>query len=441
MKIQCSECNSTYNINEDIIPDKGRKVKCPKCQNLIELFKPEFPILSVEELMENDQKDISRTEKEYEVNSKTKKCPYCAEEILIAAKKCKHCRSNLAENDSKSTYYKEVRVSKPIKKKYLIAIPVLCLLLIVGYVGTGPFITLHAIKTGIAERDSEKLAENIDFPTLRQNLKEQFNALLLSEAASELKDNPFTALAMGFASKLADGIVDSFVTPAMLARLMAGETSINTDQINSASPQVIGKDDLFKNARFNFDSTKKFSIWVPNDEDDEVRFLLTRNGLEWKLSNIILSKKWAYGVDSPLERQVIEKETIDPGVSGLSFNGVTGSFVQSTKAGQLFVIKGMVSNEYPKSRSFILVKGNILDEKGQVLKRKMAYAGNTIPEQELKSMTLDQINSQLKNRSGKGNINLNVEPKRAIPFMIILDNLPENLSEFNVEAVNSSPAH
>jgi predicted Zn finger-like uncharacterized protein len=78
------------------------------------------------------------------------------------------------------------------------------------------------------------------------------------------------------------------------------------------------------------------------------------------------------------------EETIDPGASRLSFKGVTGSFVQSTKAGQLFVIKGMVVNDYSKGRSFILVKGTILDDKAQVVKRKMAYAGNTIRKNKLK---------------------------------------------------------
>jgi len=133
------------------------------------------------------------------------------------------------------------------------------------------------------------------------------------------------------------------------------------------------------------------------------------------------------------------QESIDAGISKLSFRGVTGSFVQSDKAGQLFVIKGMVANEYSKSRSYILIKGTILDDKGQVVKRKMVYAGNTFSEKEIKGMTLEQIDVGLKNRPGKGNINLNISPNRAIPFMIILGDLPENLSEFTVEAVSSSP--
>ena len=132
-------------------------------------------------------------------------------------------------------------------------------------------------------------------------------------------------------------------------------------------------------------------------------------------------------------------QTIDAGISKLSFKGVTGTFIQSAKGDQLFVIKGMVVNEYPGSRSYILVKGTILDSKGQVVKRKLAYAGNTFPENRIKEMTMDQINKQLKNRPGNGNINVDVAPGRAIPFMIILGKLPEDLSEFTVEAVSSSP--
>ena len=129
----------------------------------------------------------------------------------------------------------------------------------------------------------------------------------------------------------------------------------------------------------------------------------------------------------------------DPGVRRLSFKSITGSFVQSNKAGMLFLIKGMVANNYSTSRSFILIKGSILDDKGQVVKTKLAYAGNIFAEGELKEMTLDQINQALRNRPGKNDIDLNVRPQAAVPFMVIFEDLPENLSEFTVEAVSSAP--
>ncbi len=54
-------------------------------------------------------------------------------------------------------------------------------------------------------------------------------------------------------------------------------------------------------------------------------------------------------------------------------------------------------------------------------------------------MPLVDINNELKNRLGRKNANASVQPEAAIPFTIVIENLPENLSEFTVEAVSSSP--
>jgi len=132
-------------------------------------------------------------------------------------------------------------------------------------------------------------------------------------------------------------------------------------------------------------------------------------------------------------------EVKDPGVRRLSFNAVNGKFYQSSKAGNLFCIQGIILNKYPGSRSFIRVKGSLLDEKGAAVKQKLAFAGNTFLESELKDMSLEQINQGLANRTGKGNANVNVKPQASVPFMIVFEELPENLSEFTVEAVSSAP--
>jgi predicted Zn finger-like uncharacterized protein len=128
----------------------------------------------------------------------------------------------------------------------------------------------------------------------------------------------------------------------------------------------------------------------------------------------------------------------DLGVRRLAFKAVSGKFVQSEQAGQLFVVRGMVSNNYPRSRSLILVKGTILDDQGKVVKTKLAYAGNVFSEKEMKEMPLEEINQAMRNRFGKGRMNVNIQPQRTVPFMIVFEDLPDNLSEFTVEAVSSS---
>ena len=134
-----------------------------------------------------------------------------------------------------------------------------------------------------------------------------------------------------------------------------------------------------------------------------------------------------------------KKGPVDPGVRLLEFNSVTGSFVESEMNGRLFVIRGVVGIKYPKPRSYILIKGNILDNKGKVVKSKQSYAGNTFIEEEIKTLPLEEIKKAMENRDGMARKNFNLPSGGTIPFMIVFDNLPDNLSEFTVEAVSSSP--
>jgi predicted Zn finger-like uncharacterized protein len=136
----------------------------------------------------------------------------------------------------------------------------------------------------------------------------------------------------------------------------------------------------------------------------------------------------------------VEKTTvIDKGIRRLSFKAVTGSFVKTEKEGRLFVIKGMVTNGYAKNRRFILIKGTILDEKGNVVREKLAYAGNSFTKEELSELSLAELEKAMKNRLGRDGKNANIAPDGSVPFTIIFEKLPENLSEFTVEAVSSSP--
>ena len=170
--------------------------------------------------------------------------------------------------------------------KKIMWIVVVVLVIAVSYVAAGPFLTVSAIKTGVAEQNSEKLSDNIEFSVLRQNLKDQLNVMMLENSTSGLEDNPFAALAIGLATKMVDGIVDSFVTPSGLAAIMKGKKPPTIKDTGSSTSTP--KDDLFQNSRFSYDSINKFSIWVPDENGEESRFVLQRYGFSWKLVNIVI---------------------------------------------------------------------------------------------------------------------------------------------------------
>jgi hypothetical protein len=170
--------------------------------------------------------------------------------------------------------------------KKIIALMAFLAIVITSYFAAGPYITIHKIKSGIEHQDPEKISAQVNFTALRTNLKEQFNALFIKQTASDLKDNPFAPLGMVFASKLIDGMVDAFVTPTSLTNLMEGKKPKQPQSEEGTQEADSKKPEPFKGARYTYDSISKFSAWVKDDKGKETRFVFTRKGLSWKLSNI-----------------------------------------------------------------------------------------------------------------------------------------------------------
>ena len=126
-----------------------------------------------------------------------------------------------------------------------------------------------------------------------------------------------------------------------------------------------------------------------------------------------------------------------PAVKLLGITELKGAFVDSQSLGRLFVIRGMVVNRSTKHRGSIMVRATILDDKGRAVRSAQSYAGNTIEDSELAKADMPGILSLMGNKTGKDNVNVSVAPGAAIPFMVVFESLPDNLSEFAVEPSSS----
>jgi predicted Zn finger-like uncharacterized protein len=117
---------------------------------------------------------------------------------------------------------------------------------------------------------------------------------------------------------------------------------------------------------------------------------------------------------------------------------ISYQMIENAKAGNLFVIKGRVKNEYDHARSFIRVTGKVY-RKGNVLaKTATVYGGNLLSETELASWDMTTINRKLQNRFGNRKSNVKVKAGMVVPFMIVFDNVPANLDEYTVEVAGST---
>ena len=171
-----------------------------------------------------------------------------------------------------------------------------------------------------------------------------------------------------------------------------------------------------------------------------IRILILILLLVGAVSALVFSKPDLLPESIPFLKRPTKEQALDMGTKRLSFRNLEGSFVDSSTAGKLFVVKGSVSNNYPDKRSFIRLRSNILDSKGKITKSKIVYAGNPISNNDLQTLSTEEINKRILNRAGRNNINMNIPPNASIPFIFVFDNLPEDMSEFTVEAISSYPA-
>ncbi len=146
--------------------------------------------------------------------------------------------------------------------------------------------------------------------------------------------------------------------------------------------------------------------------------------------------------DLPYINEIFESEKKDPAgalkITPLE-STINGEYFTSSKAGNLFVVKGTVKNEYDHPRSFIKVKVNLFSKGGVLSKTKTVYCGNVLSNLDIENLDFKTITKRLMNRNGDRKSNTNVKPKAEIPFMAIFSNLPDDINMFNVETDGSAP--
>lgn len=99
-------------------------------------------------------------------------------------------------------------------KKIAIAAAVAAVALLATTYAT-PYYTLHQMKTALAERDAAAFSSHVDFPALRESVKQQMNgAMADSVKAVGASNNPFAAMGQAVASAMLGKVIDAMVTPA-----------------------------------------------------------------------------------------------------------------------------------------------------------------------------------------------------------------------------------
>jgi predicted Zn finger-like uncharacterized protein len=118
---------------------------------------------------------------------------------------------------------------------------------------------------------------------------------------------------------------------------------------------------------------------------------------------------------------------------------ISGYYVENNHEGRMFVVHGKVVNEFIEARASISVAGLVYDRQGKVIARQTAFCGNSMSKSQLRSQPFARMEERMNNEFGEFLTNINVEPKKAVPFTIVFRDLTEEVAEFGVEVVDSKP--
>lgn len=159
--------------------------------------------------------------------------------------------------------------------------------LILGLLGissliNGPYLSLSRLDKALHMQDEQQLQECIDFPRLREHLKQQIDARNLEPNSSALETSPLAVVGRSFASSMAENLVDTLLAPEGLIRLL--QPAPETEGPAAAEPPS-----LFRYARTAFASVNRFWVWVPSAQG-EVQLTLQREGLTWRLTELRLPR-------------------------------------------------------------------------------------------------------------------------------------------------------
>ncbi|MDR0182266.1 DUF2939 domain-containing protein [Lysobacter arvi] len=176
--------------------------------------------------------------------------------------------------------------------KKWIALLVVVLLALAGWIAAGPFLAMNSIREAVAKEDTAELARHVDFVAVRRSLRAQVEDTLARKAGIDAQNNPLGAFALGLANQAVGGIVDALATPAGIGAVLQGRGLLHRltgggidpdDGLAHAPPP-----DPLRDASYRFESPSRFTATVRNADGDPVVFVLTRDGLRWTLTDIRL---------------------------------------------------------------------------------------------------------------------------------------------------------
>lgn len=140
-----------------------------------------------------------------------------------------------------------------------------------------PAWTLKGMKDAAQSHDADALNAYVDYPTLRESLKQELTARMMAEARKD--KSGLGALGMAVGSAVMGPMIDGLVTPAGMRAALLASSQVNSAPAASAL-HVPDKPVIVR---------RNFSEFIVTAKDQPTSGLVfKRHGLSWMLSGVEL---------------------------------------------------------------------------------------------------------------------------------------------------------
>lgn len=180
-----------------------------------------------------------------------------------------------------------------------------------AWVYFSPYLAVRGLQSAAQERNAARMADYVDFPSVRGSLKASLNAMLAAEMAkaSGGQANPFAVLAAAFVGALVEKITDAFVSPEGLAMLMRGEKP----DLQKGQSSGAAKDGDSFSTNAGYETFDRFVVTVkPKAGTESIGLVFSRQGLvAWKLTSLRLEGMLVAKEPPPAEAPAVPQPGAD----------------------------------------------------------------------------------------------------------------------------------
>jgi hypothetical protein len=183
-----------------------------------------------------------------------------------------------------------------MSKKLQVSI-IAIVLLIFTFVYTSPYLAIYQIRQALKNEDSAALAAYVDFPSVRQGIKDQLNTELVKKFPehAQASQGGFAAFGALLASSMIDKMVDVMVSPQGVAMLLQGKKLKESLPFQAQPEQSEQQTQAGEQAkeklsyRGKYQAFNRFTVEIHHPQKQPpINVILQRQGLSWKVTQIVL---------------------------------------------------------------------------------------------------------------------------------------------------------